>query len=111
MFSISGKVIFTNIQAARTFAQKMNEKRDVKNYPELAVSAGEINAMGLIHEILHAMIEHYRQEAKTNVFSEALERMEKNFSRGEIDKLLRQFVEEFPPVDVYQRWRTVIPRL
>jgi glycosidase len=107
MFSISGKVIFTNIQAARTFAQKMNEKRDVKNYPELAVSAGEINAMGLIHEILHAMIEHYRQEAKTNVFSEALERMEKNFSRGEIDKLLRQFVEEFPPVDVYQQKITI----
>jgi glycosidase len=101
MFTITGKVIFANIQAAQMFAQKMNEKRDVKNHPELAVSAAEINAMGLVHEILHAMIEHYRREANANVFSEALERMEKNFSAAEINNMLLRFLDEFPPVDVY----------
>lgn len=107
MFTITGKVIFANIQAAQLFAQKMNEKRDAKNHPELAVSAAEINAMGLIHEILHAMIEHYRREANANVFSEALQRLEKNFSAAEIDKMLLRFLDEFPPLDVYQEKITI----
>jgi len=102
LFGSSGRVIFANFQAAQLFAQKMNEKRDVKNHPERAVSAAEINAMGLIDEILHTMLEVYRREANGNVFKDALEWLEQKFSAGDIDQMLRRFVEEFPPVAVYQ---------
>ena len=53
LFSLSGNVIFANFYAARSFAQKMNNKRDLLRFPENAVRAGQINAMGLIDEILH----------------------------------------------------------
>src|SRR5512133_2559108 len=53
LFSLSGNVIFANFHAARVFAQKMNSKRDLVNFPEQGVRAGQINAMGLIDEILH----------------------------------------------------------
>ena len=59
MFATNGSVIFANFHAARLFAQKINDKRDLLNHPEQTASAAEINAMGLIDEILHNMIEQY----------------------------------------------------
>src|SRR5512135_1279622 len=53
LYSLSGNVIFANFRAARVFAQKMNEKKDLDHFPEQAVIPGQINAMGLIDEILH----------------------------------------------------------
>ena len=53
LFSLSGNVVFLNFHAARVFAHKMNERRDLVSFPERAVKAGQINAMGLIDEILH----------------------------------------------------------
>ncbi|MER3457579.1 MAG: hypothetical protein C4309_02035, partial [Chloroflexota bacterium] len=47
LFALSGNVIFANFHAARAFAQKINQKRDLINFPEQAVKAGELNAMGL----------------------------------------------------------------
>ena len=53
LFSLSGSVLFADFYAARVFALKMNQRRDLINYPEQAVKAGQINALGLIDEILH----------------------------------------------------------
>ena len=107
MFSIRGNVIFANFYAAQLFAQKINARRDVIHHPEASVSAADINAMGLIHEILHHLIELYRQTRNANVFQEALERLENKFSRQEIDKSLEKFVDEFPPLEVYQKKLTI----
>ena len=60
-FTTSGNVIFADFLAARRFAQQMNAQRDLLAHPEQAVRAGQINAMGLIDEILHQVIEDYRQ--------------------------------------------------
>ncbi len=107
LFSIRGEVIFANYYAAQLFAQKMNQKRDLLHQPEAAVSAAEINAMGLIHEILHNLMELYRQTRNANVFREALERLEAKFSRAEVERTLEKFVDEFPPLDVYQKKVTI----
>ncbi|HEX9973158.1 MAG TPA: hypothetical protein VGD14_13890 [bacterium] len=73
LFSISGNVIFANFHASRKFAQKMNDKRDLINFPEQTVRAGQINAMGLIDEILHYVVELYRQQAQPEIIKMALE--------------------------------------
>ena len=52
LFSLTGNVIFANFHAARVFAQKMNQKRNLVNFPEQAVRAAHVNAMGLVDEIL-----------------------------------------------------------
>ena len=62
LFSLSGNVILANLHGARVFAQRMNERRDLVNYPEQAVKAGHLNAMGLIDEISHQIIQQYRRE-------------------------------------------------
>ncbi|NLF49704.1 MAG: hypothetical protein GX577_01065, partial [Leptolinea sp.] len=53
LFSYNGNIVFANFHAARLFAQRMNSKRDVIRFQEKAVKAGQINALGLIDEILH----------------------------------------------------------
>jgi len=44
-FAQSGNIVFTNFNAARRFAQQINDQRDLVNNPEQAVRAGQINAM------------------------------------------------------------------
>jgi hypothetical protein len=72
LFSIHGNVIIANFRAARQFAQQMNAQRDLVNFPEQAVRAGDINAMGLIDEILHALLQHYRTQVNTSAIAAAL---------------------------------------
>ncbi|MDZ7265357.1 MAG: alpha-amylase, partial [candidate division KSB1 bacterium] len=103
IFTISGNVIFANFHAARRFAQKMNDKRDLVNFPEQTVRAGQINAMGLIDEILHYVVELYRQEKKGDVMQQALAWLKERLDDDEVTRTLRRFAEEFPPVAVYQR--------
>ncbi len=69
LFQSNGNVIFANFHAARIFAQLMNEKRDVIRLPEQSVRAGQLNAMGLIDEILHYVIQLYREQEKTGYSS------------------------------------------
>ena len=62
LFGLNGNVIFADFHAARVFSQKMNLKRDLVSFPEKAVKAGQINAMGLVDEILHYVIALYQEE-------------------------------------------------
>jgi len=103
LFSLSGNVIFANFHAVRRFAQKMNDKRDLVNFPEQAVRAGQINAMGLIDEILHYVVELYREQVNSEVMKQALDWLNEKFNKAEIEKTLRKFASEFPPIAVYQR--------
>ena len=43
LFEFNGNVIFANFHAARSFAQKMNQNRDLIHNPEQAVKSSEIN--------------------------------------------------------------------
>jgi hypothetical protein len=102
LFSLSGNVIFANFHAVRTFAQKINQRRDLVNYPERAVQAGQINAMGMIDEILHHVIQMYRQQKNPQVMQAALLDLREQIGSKELERTLRQFVIEFPPLSVYR---------
>jgi glycosidase len=102
LFSLSGNVIFLNFHAARLFAQRMNEKRDLINFPDHAIKAGQINAMGLIDEILHYLVGLYRGEKNPQVMQQALDWLYGKFGKREIDEAFRKFADEFPPVSVYR---------
>ena len=103
LFSLSGNVIFANFHAARVFAQKMNKKRDLIRFPEQAVKAGQINAMGLIDEILHYVVGLYREQKTPRIFQQALERLDAQLGKEAVDAALRRFADEFPPLAVYRR--------
>lgn len=103
IFGTAGNVIFASFHAARLFATKMNQQRDVINFPERVVRAGQINAMGLIDEILHMVVQLYRQQVKPNVMQEALDWLTGMLSHEEIDRTLLEFIQEFPPLRVYNK--------
>ncbi len=102
LFSLSGNVILPNFHAARLFAHKMNEKRDLVVFPDKAVRAGQINAMGLIDEILHYVVGLYRIEKNPQVVQQALDWLDETQGRQKVDEALRKFADEFPTVAVYR---------
>ena len=107
MFQLDGNVVFANFHAARVFAQRMNDKRDLVNFPEVAVKAGHINAIGLIDEISHLMVENYRQQVNPNVIRDALQALDVKFGQESVDGVVERFSDEFPALAVYRREQTL----
>lgn len=102
IFSISGNVVFADFRSAREFAGRMNAKRDLTRFPELAVHAGDINALALIDEILHFIVSLYKESINPRLFSEVLIFLETRCGKKEIHDTLIAFVREFPTVAVYK---------
>jgi glycosidase len=104
LFTITGNVVFANFRAARVFAQKMNEQRDLVTVPEQAVKPGQINAMGLIDEIMHYLTGLYRQDhGGDQVMRRALTSLEDRLGSEAVDRALRRFADAFPTVGLYRR--------
>ncbi len=102
LFSLTGNVLFADFQAARRFAQQMNAKRDLIRHPEQAVRAGEINAMGLIDEILHVVIKRYREQQNPDVMDKTLDYLDAQIGEEAVNEALRRFTDAFPPIAVYR---------
>ena len=102
LFALTGNVILANFRAARAFAQKMNAQQDLVNHPERTVRAGQINAMGLVDEILHCVVGLYRQQKNADALREALNWLYEGLGKKVVDATLRRFAEEFPPLAVYR---------
>jgi glycosidase len=102
LFSLTGNILFANFRAARVFAQRMNDRRDLVNFPERTVRAGQINAMGLIDEILHYIVGLYREQKNPKVMQEALDWLKEQMGKEAVEAALRRFADEFPPVAVYR---------
>jgi glycosidase len=102
LFGLSGNVVFADYPASRRFAAAMNERRDLQADPGAAVRAGDLNAMGLIDEVLHHVVELYRQQAQPRAMTDALADLETRLGRQTLDATLLQFVERFPGRAVYR---------
>jgi len=103
LFSLRGHVLLADFHAARLFARRMNEQRDLVRYPERAVRAGQINALGLIDEIAHFVVHLYRQQRNPRALEEALHWLYDHVGRERTDEALRRFADQFPPLAVYRR--------
>jgi predicted flap endonuclease-1-like 5' DNA nuclease/glycosidase len=101
LFSLSGNVIFADFEAARRFAEAINARRDLLSHPEQAVSPSQINALGLIDEMLHLIVRQYVEQHPA-VMQQALATLEERLGSVELEKTLHTFAEEFPPIRVYR---------
>ncbi len=102
LFGSTGNVIFADFRAARLFADRMNQARDLAAHPEQAVQASQINAMGLIDEMLHLILARYRERVRPRVIAETLAELEGDLGVEVVSEVLATFVDEFPPVAVYR---------
>jgi glycosidase len=90
LFALNGNVVLADFAAARRFAERMTVVRGQ------VVPASDVNAMGLIDEILHILIRQYEQH-NPGAMRRALEYVMKD-----ADATLLKFTEEFPPLAVYR---------
>ncbi len=102
LFTLTGNVILANFPATRAFAQRINERREVDRFPERAIHAGQLNAMGLIDEVLHHVIALFREQRNPRALDQALRSLDRRLGRATIDRTLRAFVEAFPTAQAYR---------
>ena len=103
LFSVNGNAIFPNFHAARVFAKKLNDARDLARFPEKGVRAGQLNALGLIDEIYHYILRVYEETANPGVFGRAQSYLNTNLGKDELQATIDSFVALFPPLKVYKK--------
>ncbi|HEX8940003.1 MAG TPA: alpha-amylase family glycosyl hydrolase [Candidatus Limnocylindrales bacterium] len=105
LFSTSGDVVLADFAATRALARRLTERRRAAGEREPTVHAGQLNAMGLIDEILHHVGALYRQEHPAPMAG-ALPWLEARLGRERLDETLLRFVETFPPPAVWRGERS-----
>ena len=105
LFSLSGNVVFADLNASREFAHRINVAREADRHPELAVSPAALNAMALIDEALHALIAQYRQR-DPQCIQDALSFLSARLGQEGVEKALLAFTDRFPTVAVYRGKQT-----
>ncbi|MBQ0050435.1 MAG: alpha-amylase, partial [Treponema sp.] len=99
LFASSGNVILANISAVRNFQTKFNQYLVQNNKTQ--ISAGTLNAMGLLDEIFHLACYIYRRQKHNDAFKSLLAKLNDKFGDEKIEQMLVEFCTEFPPVAVY----------
>ena len=103
LYASTGNVILANLKAVRAFAVKLNTYLDAQGEPESKrISAGTLNAMGLLDEIFHFAAMMYRKTKYPEAMTELMADLDETFGHKQIDQLLLDFTAEFPPTEVYQ---------
>jgi len=95
LFSTDGRVVLADFAAARRFAANMSADR-----PQ-PVPASDINAMGLLDEVLHILIRQYELQ-NPGVLARADAWLQKKIGEEAVDSALLRFTDEFPPLAVYR---------
>jgi glycosidase len=88
-----GDLVTTDMVGVRTVAARMNAARPA-GAPSIA--AGEIVALGLIHEIGHLVIVRYEADRRPGAMSAAVAALDERLG-GDAGRLLDRFAVEFPP--------------
>lgn len=96
LFSITGDLIIANFHLARVLSNKINVQRKAEGKADRQVSAGEINAFGLIHEIFHFLIRYYEDKENPGVLSRGISYINSTLGEKELNKIFTEYLNEFP---------------
>ena len=94
LFATDGRLILADFSAARRFAER------IYAVSGRLVPASDIYALGLMDEIFHLIIRQYEKQ-NPGVITRALDSLQSNLG-ARLDETLFKFINEFPPVAVYQ---------
>ena len=98
LFASSGNVIFANMKNVREFQLLINNVFESRGEENKKLSAGQLNAMGLIDEILHYVCMLYRRDKVATFMDDLLGVLDKEFGHAEVDSLLLDFMKELPHI-------------
>lgn len=102
LFKTSGNLILPDFTAARAMAQALRSKKSLLGLNAEKLSAGRLNALGLIDEILHIVFRMYREQSEPKLLEQFALELEKGLGTEESKRLLREFCLRFPSSDVYR---------
>ncbi len=97
IFSFDGRAIVSNLEAARTFANRANQLRPATQQ----VLPAQLNAIGLLDELMHAVIAAFREDLAPGAIHGALTSLNGSLGTEAVDRTLVAFCDQFPTVDVY----------
>jgi pimeloyl-ACP methyl ester carboxylesterase/glycosidase len=87
-----GELHVERAAAARRLAARLNE-RAAGNAP--SANAGEIVALGLLHEVGHALIARYERDVRPALFDDALRELDDALGAKPVDDVLARLSKEF----------------
>ncbi len=102
LFTLAGNAIFPNLRAVRELAATMTAARRAAGEPDPVVAPGSLNAMGLIDEILHAVVAVYREHEDPEAIDDALDHLDEVLGTQAVDEVLLRFTTDFPPLAVHR---------
>ncbi|NOX88974.1 MAG: alpha-amylase [Calditrichaeota bacterium] len=100
LFNLQGDIVFLNMRATRTLAERLREINS-------EIRASELNALGLLHEIEHYMIRYYFKNFHPELYDKLENHLIDSLGRKEYQKLLKKFCELFPPTEVFNNKTSV----
>ncbi len=98
LFSVRGNMLFSDFTAVRKFAHHWN----LENPPSDHINALQLAASGLIHEVSHMVIMAIQSGKNISVFQKAIQSMEEKLGKAGLYSSLIDFVQTFPPSEVYR---------
>lgn len=107
LFASTGNVVFPNYRTVRELASKINQTRKRTGESRNEISAGKLNAMGLIDEINHVIIRMYEEQENPGVIHRAYQFLKKTIGNEKLESTLQQFLTLFPPAAIYKNLQTV----
>src|SRR3954467_9641855 len=92
LIGVRGDLVVSDTAGIRRLAERMNRARPPGSP---SIHAGEIGALGLLHEVGHLLIQRYEEEIQPGAIAAALAHLEARLG-PDVDHLLDRFADEFP---------------
>ena len=102
LFALSGNVVLANLRAVRSLAAEMTARRRDDGVADATISPGELNALGLVDEVLHAVVGIYREQEDPEAIDDALDHLDEVLGAEAVDATLTRFTARFPPLAVHR---------
>ena len=97
LFGLRGSVLLADVAGSRRLAAKINAARaagDAAGAP--TIGAGELYALGILHEIFHYLVERYDTRIQPGAIEAVATELEGELGRERLDGVIATFSREFP---------------
>lgn len=102
LLSITGNLILANFKQARQLSDSINNKRKEEGRSDQLVTAGELNALCILHEIFHLLIRKYEDQQNPGAIKRGIEYLKTELNEKELEKIFLTYLNHFPPPVIYK---------
>jgi glycosidase len=97
LFGLYGSLIVADTASVRRLAAQMNTARATGTAPgPPTVAAGELNALGILHEVFHAVLGRYDDTISPGILRRTVDDIEGDIGGDRVDRVFEQFGTDFP---------------